>query len=87
MFSSMRAKRALAPALTLNPTRARFEELPGRALVFQALDNIIQPGTFKACEMLSISVRLLSKASLREVEGKQTDSGVCTGGELILEKR
>ena len=79
----------LAPALTLNPTRARFEGTPqDGALVFQALDNIIQPGTFKACEMLSISVRPFVEGHLSaKWKEKQTDSGVCTGGELILEKR
>jgi hypothetical protein len=79
----------LAPALTLNPTRARFEGTPqDGALVFQAVDNIIQPGTFKACEMLSISVRPFVEGHLSaKWKEKQTESGVCAGGELILQKR
>jgi hypothetical protein len=79
----------LAPALTLNPTRARFEGTPqDGALVFQAADNIIQPGTFKACEMVSVSVRPFVEGHLSaKWKEKQTESGICAGGELILEKR
>src|SRR5579871_2048023 len=51
-------KAPMITALTLNPTRATFEgAAENGALVFHAVDNINQPGTFKACEMLSLSVR------------------------------
>ena len=79
----------LAPTLTLNPTRATFEGNPqDGALVFQAVENIIQPGTFRACEMVSVSVRPFVEAHLSaNWKEKQNDSGICEGGELILEKR
>jgi hypothetical protein len=79
----------LAPTLTLNPTRATFEGGPqDGALVFQAVENIIQPGTFRACEMVSVSVRPFVEAHLSaNWKEKQTESGICAGGELILEKR
>ncbi len=77
-------------ALTLNPTRATFEgAAENGALVFHAVDNIIQPGTFKACEMLSLSVRpfVEKKISAKWQEVKKNGSDLCEGGEAILSRR
>ncbi|HEY4052739.1 MAG TPA: hypothetical protein VGL74_03305 [Terriglobales bacterium] len=89
VFKHASKRGPLAPALTLNPTRARFEGTPqDGALVFQAVQNIVQPGTYKACEMLSVSVRpFVEKHLSAEWKERQSEWGICAGGELILEKR
>jgi hypothetical protein len=78
----------MATTLALNPTRAVFEgAAQDGALVFHAVDNIIQPGTFKACEMVSVSERpFMEKKLSAKWQEKQSESGICGGGELILSK-
>lgn len=90
VFRHARKAAPLAPGLTLNPTRATFKGSPqDGTLVFQATVNSIEPGTYKACEMVSVTVRpfVQGAALLGTWKEKQNESGVCAGGELKLVKK
>jgi len=77
--------------MIMNPTAATFEGQAGPGqLVMRATDNIIPPGTFKACEMRSITLKPYPedrKLSARWEEEKKQDPDACGEGAVILSRQ
>ncbi len=88
---SQRGPTGPLPNVTLNPTSATFEgQAKDGELLMKATENIIPPGTYKACEMVSISLKpfpMDKKISAKWEEVKKPDSDTCDGGAVILSKR